>query len=122
MSPTPKIFTLNNEPYTNGDNKFVDYGDYELKVEEPGYIPLTLNIHLSRNQAFYLNTIRLFKNPTEKLFERPTQKIEKLGSGFLSFDPSGKIFQYPSYTSTGRLINTVMLRTGTGETIKKNIE
>lgn len=122
VSPTPKIFTLNNEPYTNGDNKFVDYGEYELKVEEPGYIPLTLNINLSRNHAFYLNTIRLFKNPNEKIFERPTQKIEKLGAGFLSFESSGKIFQHPIYTSTGRLINSAMIRTSSWEIIKKNIE
>ena len=119
VSPTPKIFTLNNEPYTNGDNKFVDYGEYELKVEEPGYIPLTLNINLSRNHAFYLNTIRLFKNPNEKIFERPTQKIEKLGAGFLSFESSGKIFQHPTYTSTGRLINSAMIRTSSWEIIKK---
>jgi len=109
VTPNPSKLTLNNLPYVNGDNKFVDYGDYELQVEETGYIPLTIDINLSRSHSFYLNTIGLFKNPVEKPFERNTDRIEKFGLGFLSFDEDGKIWHHATDTSTGELIDTILL-------------
>lgn len=120
VNPNPQTLTLNGEPYTNGDNKFVDYGDYELRVEEPGYIPLMLEIGLSRNHSFYLNTIRLFKNPIEKTFVRPTVKIEKLGSGFLSYDSSGSVYQHASSIGTGTLLDSILLITGSGTSTVMN--
>jgi len=101
VNPEPRTLTLNGQPYVNGDKKFVDYGAYELHVEEPNYIPLTLDIELSRNHSFYLNTIRLFKNPVEKPFERDTDRIEKIGAGFLSFGTGALLDAVINVSSTG---------------------
>jgi hypothetical protein len=114
VNPNPHVLTLNGLPYANGDNKFVDYGSYELRVEEPGYIPLTIDIDLSRNQSFYLNTVKLFKIPVEKPFDRPTSRIEKSGKGFIGWGSSGSIVRYPTGTGTGTPLNSILLPSGTG--------
>lgn len=114
VNPEPRTLTLNGQPYVNGDKKFVDYGNYELNVAEPDYIPLTLDIELSRNHAFYLNTIRLFKNPAEKPFERNTDRIEKLGAGFLSFGSGGSVFKHTLPNGTGAILDKVLNTSSTG--------
>ena len=61
MDPTPTLITLNNKPYTNGDKKLLDYGKYSLEVRENGYLPLLINVELSKANPFYLNSVRLLE-------------------------------------------------------------
>lgn len=112
VNPNPATLTLNGSPLINGEKKFVDYGDFEIFVEQPGYIPLTLDIELSRNHSFYLNTIQLFKNPTENVFSKSVKKLEKLGGGYLLTDNSGSIWNYPNVSSTGVLVQNKISGTG----------
>ncbi len=53
--------TLNGKPYTNGDKKILDYGKYSIEVRESGYLPLSINVELSKTNPFYLNNVRLLE-------------------------------------------------------------
>lgn len=83
-----------------------------MLVEESGYIPLTLDIELSRNHPFYLNNIRLFRNPTETIYTKNLNRIEKLENGYLAFDQSGSIWHFTSSANTGALIQIKAAGTG----------
>ncbi len=69
--------TLNGKPYTNGDKKILDYGKYSIEVRESGYLPLSINVELSKTNPFYLNNVRLLELRSPITLDQALTDIEE---------------------------------------------
>ncbi len=107
VDPNPTSMTVNGLPYKNWDKQIFDYGKYALDVQNSGYLPLKIQIELSKANPFYLNNVRLLKVPTEVLFAQKIESIEQIGTLGIAKTLSGGYFRIMPPYASGSLISLV---------------
>ncbi|MFZ3232194.1 MAG: hypothetical protein WA194_01410 [Patescibacteria group bacterium] len=65
----------------NDDKGFFDFGNYSIKIEKDGYLPVALSTTLDKVNSFSINVLELFKTPTYAPFIVPADLAEDLGGG-----------------------------------------
>jgi hypothetical protein len=66
---------------TNDDKVFSDFGNYSVRIEKTGYVPLSLDVILDKANSFSINVFNLLKTPTATGFSIPVDRADTLDSG-----------------------------------------
>ena len=101
VNPNPNIFTINGKPYRNGDKSIFDYGPYDIRIEESGYIPIHIGTVLDAENPFYINAIELIRFPAAGMFSGNVSRIEPVDPHtFLAISGTGSEKTYTIYNET----------------------
>ena len=86
--PSPDSITVSSpiigeRKVINDDKGFFDFGNYSIKVEKAGYVPVSLGVKLDKENSFSISVLELFQKPVYSPFILPTEFMEDLGGGRL---------------------------------------
>lgn len=70
--------TIGERIIPNDDKGFFDFGNYSVKIEKDGYLPVSLSATLDKVNSFSINVLELFKTPTYSPFIIPAELTENL--------------------------------------------
>lgn len=99
VDPNPASLTINTLPYQNGDKRIYDYGKYIIQISDENYLPVNIDVELSRSNPFYLNSIKLLGRPNPVALKEKITALEPFPEYTLAETLSGvTLYQANSFT------------------------
>ncbi|MCK9272490.1 hypothetical protein M0P65_03000 [Candidatus Gracilibacteria bacterium] len=91
--PEADKIIINGVNYQNNSRSIFDFGNYSVKINKDGYIPVSLNFNINKENTYYTNTINLIK----KLYYYPIgesfSSIYKIDNYYLAYDDKIKLIK-----------------------------
>ncbi|MDD2487435.1 MAG: hypothetical protein PHS92_03630 [Candidatus Gracilibacteria bacterium] len=88
--PDSDSIKINGIEHGNVSKSIFNLGKYEVLIEREGYIPVSLNLYLNKDNLFYTNTINLIKKPLYFEIASPFDSMSNIGDYYLAVDKSEK--------------------------------